>query len=328
MCAAELASSIGCRDRALPSVHVVSCVATPIQLRIAQLKVAMPTQNPVPSLPAVSVVIPFFNSAGTIARAVESVLQQTWAPSEILIVDDGSEDSEYHQLEALAAHPLIEVLRLEVNQGAAAARNRGWEAASGEWIAFLDSDDSWAPAKLETQLRAIQRDPRAAEEAVLVGTDALVLGAESKTPSGTADTCAPIEKIDMSGMLLRNRMRTSAVLVKREIELRFTEGRRLSEDYELWLRITRRYNGTYLVKAPLTLYHKPFFGAGGLTANQVRFEREELRTLTLLRSSNDLSLAQYAFATAVSAAKFVVRLVTIALRRLRTRSSTHHREDT
>lgn len=264
--------------------------------------------------------IPFFNAAATIERAVESAVRQTWAPREILIVDDGSDKTETEILDRLAAHPLIRILRLEVNQGAATARNQGWDAATGEWIAFLDSDDSWVENKLEAQLRTIQRSPRACAEAVLVGTDSLVLDSERETPDSPEGTLFPIRKISARGMLLSNRMRTSAVLVKRDLELRFTEGRRLSEDYELWLRITRHHDGTYLVKAPLTHYYKPLFGAGGLSSNLVKLQREEFRTLSLLRSASVLSLPEYALATGVSAAKFVVRLGTVALRSRRTGS--------
>ena len=106
----------------------------------------------------ISVIIPVFNRAATIRRAVDSVLAQkmssTRVPLEVILVDDGSTDS---LSDALADYgSRVRLVRHECNMGAAAARNTGIAAASGDWVAFLDSDDVWFPDKIEAQLGAMR----------------------------------------------------------------------------------------------------------------------------------------------------------------------------
>ena len=106
--------------------------------------------------PLVSVVIPVFNGERFLREAVRSVLDQQYAPLEIIIVDDGSTDGT-----ATVARSLPATVRYlhQPNQGPAAARNRGIEQAQGGLIAFADADDLWPPAKLELQLPYLINDP-------------------------------------------------------------------------------------------------------------------------------------------------------------------------
>lgn len=106
------------------------------------------------SPPAVSVVIPLFNRAGTLARAIDSVRAQHVADWELLVVDDGSTDGGVAVAESYG-DPRIRVLRHPANRGAAAARNTGVQAARGPVLAFLDSDDEWLPGMLAAQLAAL-----------------------------------------------------------------------------------------------------------------------------------------------------------------------------
>ena len=101
--------------------------------------------------PPVSVVLPAFNRAASIAGALESVLRQTWRDFELIVVDDASTDG---TREAVAAvrDPRLRLLASPANRGAAAARNLGIAAARGDWVAFQDSDDEWLPLKLEKQM--------------------------------------------------------------------------------------------------------------------------------------------------------------------------------
>ena len=102
----------------------------------------------------VSVVIPTYNRAGTIERAINSVLAQSWQPLEVIVVDDGSTDRTAEILEAYGHK--IHLIR-QRNQGASTARNTGIKAARGEIISFLDSDDSWLPDKIARQANLLQR---------------------------------------------------------------------------------------------------------------------------------------------------------------------------
>lgn len=101
-----------------------------------------------PKLPAISVVIPAYNAELFLADAIRSVLEQTVAPLEIIVVDDGSDDGT-----ARVAQRFGERVRLirQPNGGPSSARNSGVAAASGDWVAFLDADDAWLPEKLDRQ---------------------------------------------------------------------------------------------------------------------------------------------------------------------------------
>lgn len=106
----------------------------------------------------VSVVIPVYNRTAELRRAVRSVLAQTHADLELLVVDDCSTEDIAGAIDDIA-DPRLRLIRKPVNEGAAAARNTGIQAATGRWIAFLDSDDEWLPNKLELQLRRLADRP-------------------------------------------------------------------------------------------------------------------------------------------------------------------------
>lgn len=101
----------------------------------------------------VSVIIPTYNRAEQVGKAVQSVLNQTWRHCEVIVVDDGSTDDTCHALEVYGDR--IRYVKTD-NRGVAAARNRGIRESRGSWIAFLDSDDLWHPAKIERQMLALR----------------------------------------------------------------------------------------------------------------------------------------------------------------------------
>jgi glycosyltransferase involved in cell wall biosynthesis len=107
------------------------------------------------SNPKVSVVIPTYNRAATVPRAIESVLAQTVTDLEVIVVDDGSSDDTGKVLGEMFSDRIR--YYPQANQGASVARNKGVEEARGEWIAFLDSDDLWEKEKLEWQLKALEQ---------------------------------------------------------------------------------------------------------------------------------------------------------------------------
>ncbi len=107
-------------------------------------------------MPRVSIILPVFNRAATVGRAIASVLAQSASDWELVVVDDASKDDLAGTMAGFS-DPRLRVLRHERNRGAAAARNSGIGAARGPLIAFLDSDDEWLPPKLERQVAAIER---------------------------------------------------------------------------------------------------------------------------------------------------------------------------
>ncbi len=105
-----------------------------------------------------SVVIAVYNGARTLRRAIDSILAQTYPAREIIVVDDGSTDASFEI--AASYGPPVRLLRQE-NRGAALARNTGVQAASGNWVAFLDADDYYYPQRLELAAAALERFPEA-----------------------------------------------------------------------------------------------------------------------------------------------------------------------
>ncbi|MGD8985608.1 MAG: glycosyltransferase family A protein [Desulfobacteraceae bacterium] len=185
---------------------------------------------------AVSVVIPTYNRAGKLLRAISSVLYQTFTDSEVIVVDDGSDDGTEEFLKPVMDH--IKYIRHPDNMGVSAARNRGIKASPHPFIAFLDSDDYWLPKKLSTQMAFFEGNP----EAVACQTEEIWIrkgirvhpGKRHLKPSG--DVFVPSLKLCL--------VSPSAVVLKRslldEVGL-FDEDLPACEDYDLWLRISCRY---------------------------------------------------------------------------------------
>lgn len=120
----------------------------------------MPGQPP--RAPTVSVILPVRNRAALVEGAVRSALAQTWPYLEVIIIDGGSTDGTAEVLQRLAAvDARIRLVLNEAAEGVSAARNHGARAAQGTYLAFLDSDDSWDPRKVELQLEALRRVPAA-----------------------------------------------------------------------------------------------------------------------------------------------------------------------
>jgi glycosyltransferase involved in cell wall biosynthesis len=126
----------------------------------------------------VSVVIPTFNRGYIIADAITSVLDQSYKEFEILVVDDGSLDDTHNVIDRFADRGLI-YLRHDKNRGCSAAYNTGLSAASGSFVAFLDSDDIWKPSYLKRQIDFLSRHP----ELDAVFTDTEIQGANLRIPS-------------------------------------------------------------------------------------------------------------------------------------------------
>ena len=188
------------------------------------------------SEPRVSVVIPAYRCSATIGAAIKSVLAQTRLPDEIIVVDDGSPDD----LDA-ALVPFEGRIRLlrKSNGGAASARNMGIDACTGDFVAFLDSDDLWHPGKLASQLAVFQKHPQVglvASRYVILSPD----GSEEIYPYlhlATWDTVLHLSGPAIFDVMAR--IWTSSVLIRRDVlgDRRFDEHMRIAEDRDMWVRL-------------------------------------------------------------------------------------------
>ena len=196
--------------------------------------------------PSITVLIPTHNRAGLLQRALKSVLGQTLAPDEIIVIDDGSTDGTADSM--VASFPAVRCIRQE-NRGVSAARNRGIEAASGDWIAFLDSDDEWLPRKLERQLEALGNAPEKRvchtdEIWIRNGRRVNPMRKHAKHGGWIFEHCLPLCAISPSSVLLHRCVFTEVGL--------FDESLPACEDYDLWLRVCSRHP-VVLVDEPLVV---------------------------------------------------------------------------
>lgn len=198
--------------------------------------------------PRVSVVIPAYRATRTIGRAIDSLLAQTRRPQEILVIDDGSPDD---LAAVLAAYGEQVRLHRQPNGGAASARNRGLDLATGELIAFLDADDYWEPHKLQRQLTVLERHPE-------IG---LIASHFYQEPPGSRRYADPLPSSYLFDRVLSSRgtdalrvarrIWTSTVVVRRSVlgDKRFDTSLPTAEDVDLWIRL--------VLDAPVYLLSEP-----------------------------------------------------------------------
>ncbi|RJQ53966.1 MAG: glycosyltransferase [Desulfobacteraceae bacterium] len=194
--------------------------------------------------PPVSVVIPTFNRGWIIKEAIESVLRQNYPNFELIVVDDGSTDDTALILDHYGDR--IVSIRQE-NAGVSAARNRGIREASGELIAFLDSDDLWLPGKLKRQAEFLEADPGACicqtEEVWIRNGCRVNPKNKHRKESGIIfERSLALCLVSPSAVMIRRRLFDEVGL--------FDENLPACEDYDLWLRIGCRYP-VYLIEEPL-----------------------------------------------------------------------------
>jgi len=189
--------------------------------------------------PNVSVILPTYNRAQLIGRAIQSVLGQTYSNFELIVIDDGSKDDTENVIEGINDRR-IRYIRHESNRGANAARNTGIAAARGEYIAFQDSDDEWLPEKLEKQMEAFR----------LASRDIGVVYTGFWRIEGNQKIYIPSPKIKPregnihARLLYENFVTTQAVVIKKECFEKagmFDENLPRLQDWELFIRVSKYY---------------------------------------------------------------------------------------
>ncbi|MBD8063396.1 glycosyltransferase family 2 protein [Oceanitalea stevensii] len=245
----------------------------------------------------VSVIIPHYGDTSTLKRAIESALNQTLAPREIIVVDDASPTRDREALALLVEElpPSVRVLQLHKNSGPGGARNAGWDAAGGDVVAFLDSDDSWLPTKLEWQCRALE-DQRLD---LVGGPNVWVALGDTAASHGSRDAAV----VTRRALVFKNRFATSSVMVRRGVGLRFNAERRYAEDYELWLRLHLSGKRLGRIPTPLSVSYKRPFGDSGLSANLLAMARNQLHVYYRARADRLLGFGEWLLASAWSVAR-------------------------
>lgn len=264
------------------------------------------------STPSVSVVIPCHRAGRTLARTLQSLVEQRSAAAEVILVDDGNADDDRALLESIArefSRLSIRVVRLASNSGAAAARNAGWDAATGDLVAFLDADDVWHPRKLEIQAAFLAEHP----EMALCAHRAEELAADEPVPG--KPPAAGWREITPGALLFANRFITPSVMLRRDLPLRFRTHRRYMEDHLLWLEIAYAGHRIARLDAVLAYTFKPAYGWSGLSSNLWAMEKGELDNYRILREERHIGRTAAWFFYAFSLVKFAKRVLLTGIRR-------------
>ncbi len=239
--------------------------------------------------PIISVIIPTYNRGWALTNAIDSVLAQDYKNFELIVVDDGSTDNTSNLIDRYAGR--LKPIQ-QTNAGVSAARNRGIKEAGGDFLAFLDSDDTWLPQKLSRQMDFFTRRP----EALICQTQEIWIRNNirvnpkkcHKKPSGmifepSLDLCL---------------VSPSAVMVKKELLKEigcFDERLPACEDYDLWLRVSCRHM-IYLVDDPLVIKHG---GHPDQLSSAPGLDRFRVQALHKIVQSGQLTETQLNAATAV-----------------------------
>ena len=232
---------------------------------------------------SVSVIIPSFNRASVLPRALDSVLAQTHEAVEIIVVDDGSSDGTNALVER--DYPDVKLVT-QGNQGVSSARNAGALVSTGEWLAFLDSDDEWLPEKLSHQLACARDNPHISlihSDEIWIRRGARVNQMRKHRKSGGQifEYCLP-----------RCVISPSAVMMSKALFDRlggFDEDLPACEDYDLWLRACHQYEVAYIEHPLIRKY-------GGhedqLSAKYWGMDRFRVKALAKLLAQSTLSIEQ------------------------------------
>lgn len=222
-------------------------------------------------MPLISVVIPVYNGEKTIQETIESVTNQTFRDFELIVIDDGSQDSTLNIVKRIPDS------RLKVfsfpNAGLAASRNRGIKLACGDYISFIDADDLWTPDKLEAQLQALQTHPQAA--VAYSWTDCI----DESGQFSRRGNHITIQGNVYAQLLLTDFIENGSNLLIRsqafEMVGYFDESLPAAEDWDMWLRLAANYEFV-VVPSPQVLYR---LSATSMSANVVRQEAACLRVI-------------------------------------------------
>lgn len=234
----------------------------------------------------VSVVMPAWNCAGMIGKAIDSVLAQD-IPLELIVVNDTSPDDLDAVMQRYVSDSRVRYVKNEHNLGASGSRNRGVALAKGVYVAFLDADDWWEKGKLKKQLQRLK-----ATGAVLCST-----GRELLTPDGaqTGRVIGVPEEITYRKLLHHNCINCSSVVLRTDVAREFPmEHEDSHEDYILWLRILKKYGRAVAVNEPLLKYRLSSKGKSGSKLQSARMTYRVYRYVGMSRWQALLCFCMYA----------------------------------
>jgi hypothetical protein len=238
--------------------------------------------------PLVSVIIPAYRAAESIAATLDSVFAQTWQDYEVIVVNDGSPDSEEMEKALEPYRERITYLRQE-NQGPGGARNTGIRMARGRYVALLDSDDMWDPEHLAAQVAVLEADP----SIDMVYADARIIGDVPEAGRTVMEFCPSVGEVTFERLVTREcTVHICVSVCRREALLRaglFDPAFRGTEDIDMWMRIARLGGRIAYQRRVLGCYRRQ---AGSLSSDRVSMVEGFLAVLAKAERDPGLTAAQ------------------------------------
>ena len=242
-------------------------------------------------------------------RALQSVVNQTFKDFEIIIVDDGSVDDtkelikKFFQTNKAIKYRYI----YQKNSGSSAARNNAVKNSSGKYLAFLDSDDEWSSQNLDIQYMQIQK------------LNAKFISSSYTYSDFIQNKDIITKKYIFNDFLFSNKTSTPCTIVEKKLFNEvggFPESQRYSEDYNLWLKLSKKEPMYKIVQPALVRLHKNAYGESGLSANMLEMEKGELSNYSYLMKNKDISITKYILVVSYSIAKFLWRILKVTIKRV------------
>ena len=235
----------------------------------------------------VSVIIPAYNCAEFISKAIDSALVQS-VPSEIIVLNDCSKDHLDDVMQKYQGNDKVKYIKNQQNLGAAKTRNKGVNLARGEYVAFLDGDDYWEAHKLDKQLKLMEET-----QTVLCSTARELMTSEGECTGRVI----PVKTIITYKELLKhNSINCSSVLVKTEVAKEFPMCHEDShEDYIMWLSILKKYGKACAVNEPLLKYRLSNQGKSGSKLQSARMTFKVYRYMGFGVMKSLMCFGSYAF---------------------------------
>jgi glycosyltransferase involved in cell wall biosynthesis len=242
-------------------------------------------------VPKVSVIMPSYNTATLIAEALDSVFAQDYSDFEVIVINDGSPDTPELERVLEPYSDRIVYLKQE-NRRACGARNNGINHARGEYVAFLDSDDSWMPTYLRTQMGHLEKNP----SLDMIYCDCLIYGGGPQSGKTFMQTCPSHGPTNFETLLLEQcQVPISGTIVRRQSLIDaggFDERLAMCDDYEMWLRLAHR--GSRIAYHPGVLARLRIGRPNSLSASDARMLGALLTIQSNVKAGWDLSKEQKA----------------------------------
>ncbi len=243
---------------------------------------------------------------------MKSVVGQTLRPLQLILVDDGSTDGTLelmYQLQKKYGDYWIDIIELSHNMGVSIARNSGWESAKGEYIAFLDSDDTWHPQKLDIQYNYMKKYPSIAITGH--GYNKILSQDKQLTQNQFYSSDYKVKTFSYKYVFLKNPIITPSFMVKKNIDFRFLKGSNGFEDHLFLMKISNNLGPIHAIQLPLANIYKHEYGESGLSSKMWKMQRGHFFNYKYLYINKKIPLLVYIFLSLLSLIRYLKRLLVV-----------------